>query len=253
MLPLFRFSLPPFLFPFLWHHISFPSPPLVLAFLVLSPSRASVSLTDSPDAEYPFKVNSNTSGCDQNGETRTQSTTLSFRGARFECLATKLATAGRRNGRQKLPATFCLPRLRPFHPIPPPYPFIPFIPGLDSDSLRKYRRIAFVVALRYAVAVTKPSLFPMPPSCHPTGSVSLSIFAFVRSFPRSKVGCNLPPASRKPVGWLFLFNADYRRSLVAGIPSGDKFVRLFEPRAHPIQPCPQRIRVPSPFAWREVS
>lgn len=53
-------------------------------------------------------------------------------------------------------------------------------------------------------------------------------------------GCsNLPPASRKPklVGWLFLFSADYGRSLVAGIPSGDKFVRLSEPRAHPIQPC----------------
>lgn len=116
VLPLFRLPLP----------IPFPLAPYILP-LSFSPSSSFLRLARPPRwrtlrAGYPFKVNSNTSGCDQNGETRTQSTTLSFWGARFECLATKLATAGRRNGRQKLPATFCLPpRLRPF----PPHPRLP--------------------------------------------------------------------------------------------------------------------------------
>lgn len=117
--------------------------------------------------EYPFKVNSNTSGCDQNGETRTQSTTLSFWGARFECLATKLATAGRRNGRQKLPATFCLPACLVYDPSPP-HPFslshLLYTRGLDSDSLRKYRRTLCVTQLQIL-----PPL-PIPFSCHPSRS-----------------------------------------------------------------------------------
>lgn len=171
--------------------------------------------------EYPFKVNSNTSGCDQNGETRTQSTTLSFWGARFECLATKLATAGRRNGRQKLPATFCLPACLVYDPSPP-HPFslshLLYTRGLDSDSLRKYRR---------TLCVTQLQILPLPFLSLPHAiPLDLRFCSNLLLPPRSKVGQR--PSSRKPklVGWLFLFNADYGRSLVAGIPSGDKFVRL---------------------------
>lgn len=149
MLPLFRSPLP--------YSLSFGTiyPPPSSFSPSFSVSR--VRLADGLSRpEYPFKVNSNTSGCDQNGETRTQSTTLSFWGARFECLATKLATAGRRNGRQKLPATFCLPACLVYDPSPP-HPFslshLLYTRGLDSDSLRKYRR---------TLCVTQLQILPLP-------------------------------------------------------------------------------------------
>lgn len=136
-------------------------------------------------------------------------------------------------GRNCRQPSACLLVYDPSHPIPVS---LPFIPGLDSDSLRKYRRMLCVTRLQIL-----PS--PVPSSCHPTIRIPLDLLFQRRSSPapiEGWPGCsNLPPASRKPklVGWLFLFSADYGRSLVAGIPSGDKFVRLSEPRAHPIQPC----------------
>lgn len=83
-------------------------------------------------------------------------------------------------GRNCRQPSACLLVYDPSHPIPVS---LPFIPGLDSDSLRKYRRMLCVTRLQIL-----PS--PVPSSCHPTGSVSLSIFCSNVALPppRSKVG-----------------------------------------------------------------
>lgn len=108
----------------------------------------------------------------------------------------------------------------------PPHPFslshLLYTRGLDSDSLRKYRR---------TLCVTQLQILPLPFLSLPHAiPLDLRFCSNLLLPPRSKVGqaAAQRPSSRKPklVGWLFLFNADYGRSLVAGIPSGDKFVRL---------------------------
>lgn len=135
-----------------------------------------------------------------------------------------------RNCRES-PGTSLLPASLAYPSTPIPYPFIP--PGLDSDALRKYRRtipLSLLYVTRCSHQVSPPPLLPaIQPVPYPSRSSLL--FQLFALFPRSRlarVACNLIlSASRElEVGWLFLFNADYGRSLVAGIPSGDKFVRL---------------------------
>lgn len=224
VLPLFRFSPS--------YSLSFGTiypPPLVLAFLVLSPSRASASLTDSPgrvslqsEFQYigmrPKWWNTNTvyypivlgseiwMSCYEIGD-----------GWASEW---KAEIAG-----NLLPASSSTTL-----PTPSPSPSLLYRALIQT----RFVNIDVCFALRGCKSSLPLSLlFRIP----------LDLLFQRRSSPapiEGWPGCsNLPPASRKPklVGWLFLFSADYGRSLVAGIPSGDKFVRLSEPRAHPIRPC----------------
>lgn len=227
VLPLFRFSSS--------YSLSFGTiypPPLVLAFLVLSPSRASASLTDSPgrvslqsEFQYigmrPKWWNTNTvyypivlgseiwMSCYEIGD-----------GWASEW---KAEIAG-----NLLPASSSTTL-----PTPSPSPSLLYRALIQT----RFVNIDVCFALRGCKSSLPLSLLrAIQPVPYPSRSfVPTSLFP--RPDRKGWPGCsNLPPASRKPklVGWLFLFSADYGRSLVAGIPSGDKFVRLSEPRAHPI-------------------
>lgn len=211
-----RYFAPPFSIPFPLAPYIHPLPRSRLP----SPSRASASLTDSPGPSIPSKwipIHR-----DATKMVKHEHSLLPYRfGERdLNVLLRNWRRLGvGMEGRNCRQPSACLPASSTtlLHPIPSPYPTF-YIP----EALIQTRFVN--IDVRSALRSCKFSL-PFLSLSHAI-PLDLRFCSNLLLPPRSKVG--QWPSSRKPklVGWLFLFNADYGRSLVAGILSGDKFVRL---------------------------